>query len=250
MEVNTRGPGPAAPFLSARDRFTTEYSLTLPVQVHIQEDPDARTWTTHHEDHHKLNISRAAAQSAMASELALHEYSHMLRHEQEHPSHIQSTREAIYLALAGESVEQQHLTHCYQISNHMKDIYADDITLRVGPSTKLLRFLESQLAAAVTDRSNLGLQHGTRITAQTHPAMTAINSAFALALLERHDALPSSHRIYDLAHAAATDAQAVHFDWYKNQFKSLPTDPTDREYKQILVDLTREYATTQNTAAD
>jgi len=36
--------------------------------------------------------------------------------------------------------------------------------------------------------------------------MTAVNAAFALALLERNGAIDDAHRIYDLAHAAAEDA--------------------------------------------
>jgi len=78
----------------------------------------------------------------MARELAVHELSHMARYEEGHASHIQSTEEALYLGLSGETVERRKLAHCYQIANHMKDIYADDITLSVAPADKLLGFLE------------------------------------------------------------------------------------------------------------
>ena len=148
MDIRVQGTGPTSPFLSARDLFETEHDLSLPVHVQLQNDPDERTWAGHYDDRHVLNISRQAASSAMARELALHELAHMARYEQEHPSHIQSTEEVLYLALAGKSVERRKLAHCYQIANHMKDIYADDITLSVAPADKLLGFLESTLAAS------------------------------------------------------------------------------------------------------
>ena len=254
MEVHVHGPGPATPFLRARDIFETEYDLDWPVHVRIRESPDERTWTAHPDDH-VLNISRQAATSAMARELALHEFAHMARHEEGHASHTQSTEEVLFLALSGKSVERRRVTHCYQIANHMKDIYADDITLRVGPTNKLVSFLESELAAAVADRPTRGRgspgrgrgeptreRDGLRLTGTADPEMTAVNAAFALALVERHDLVDSDHRLYDLAHAAANDAPEVSLSGFKHRFKSLGPDPDESEYRRALVDATREYA--------
>ncbi len=242
MDVRVQGPGPAAPFLSARDLFETEHDLDRPVHVHVRTDPDERTWTGHHDDRHVLNVSRRAATSAMARELALHEFAHMLRHEQDHPSHTQSTEEAIYLALSGRSVERRRLTHCYQIANHMKDIYADDVTLSVGPADKLVDFLEAGLAAALDDRPLPGFAARHRVTATADPEITAVNAAFALALVERHDLASNDHRLYDLAHAAADDAPGIDLDGFKRQFRSLAADTDESEYRKALVDVTRTYA--------
>jgi hypothetical protein len=263
MEVHVHGPGPATPFLRARDLFETEYDLDSPVHVRIRENPDERTWTAH-PDHHVLNISRQAATSVMARELALHEFSHMARHEQDHPSHTQSTEEVLFLALSGKSVERCRVVHCYQIANHMKDIYADDITLRVGPTDKLVSFLESELAAAVADRPARGPDRAVsgrdgpvrgrdalRLTSTADPEMTAVNAAFALALVERHDLVESDHRLYDLAHAAANDAPGVSLSGFKHRFKSLGPNPGESEYRRALVDAAREYAVGERkTAAD
>ncbi|WP_121821747.1 DUF5781 family protein [Halostella salina] len=243
MDVRVQGPGPAAPFLGARDLFETEYDLDRPVRVRVREDPDERTWTGHHDDHHTLNISRQAATSAMARELALHEYAHMRRHEAGHPSHTQSTEEALFLALAGKSVERRRLTQCYQIANHMKDIYADDITLSVGPPDKLVAFLESSLARAVVDapgRPPGGVAHPADPAAD--PEITAVNAAFALAMVERHDLVDGDHRLYDLAGAAAADAPGIDVDRFRRRFRSLADDPDESEYRKALVDATREYA--------
>ncbi|USZ69361.1 DUF5781 family protein [Halorussus salilacus] len=248
MDVHVHEPGPSAPFLRARDLFETGYDLDRPVHVHVRDSPDERTWTAHPEGRHVLNISRQAATSAMARELALHEYAHMARHEQAHPSHTQSTEEVLFLALSGTSVERRRVTHCYQIANHMKDIYADDITLRVGPTDKLVSFLESELAAAVADRPTprrhgpAGDRDGLRITSTADPEMTAVNAAFALALVERHGLVDGDHRLYDLAHAAADDATDVDLWGFKRRFESLGPDPDESEYRRNLVDAAREYA--------
>jgi len=251
MDVGVDGPGPAEPFLGARDLFATEYDLDRPVRVQIREDPDERTRVSHDDDGHYLVISRQAATSAMARELALHEFAHMHHHETGHPSHTQSTEEAIFLALAGRSVERRKLTHCYQIANHMRDVYADDVWMRLAPGDKLVPFLESSLAAAVADRpdregTGVGraqADHGTRLSPTADPEITAVNAGFALALVERHDLVDGGHRLYDLAHAAAHDAPEVSLSEFKRHFASLAPDPDESEFRQALVDVTRAYAT-------
>ncbi|PSQ38946.1 hypothetical protein BRD13_05090 [Halobacteriales archaeon SW_5_70_135] len=287
MNVRVRGAVPPAPFLSARDLLLTEHSLDHPVEVEVRDDPDERTWAAHYDDRHVLNVSRQAATSAMARELALHELAHMVRHEQGHPSHTQSTREALYLALAGQSVEKRRVTHCYQIANHMRDIYADDITLSVGPTDKLVAYLESSLAAAVADAPAParpggswgsmppldpgatvtgdgttpagpasppgGLLNGESVrplTAGADPDITAVNAAFALALVERHDLVDDDHRLYDLAHAAASDAPGVSLAGFKRRFAALGDDPSESEFRKSLVETARAYVTAGDRAAD
>ena len=241
MDIRVPGSGPTDPFLSAAALFETERDVSLPVYVRIREDPDERTWAGHYDDRHVLNISRQAATSAMARELALHELSHMARYEEAHPSHRQSTREAIYLALAGETVERRKLSHVYQLANHMKDIYADDITLAVAPGEKLVTFLESRLAAAVADRPATAPTGWSLASPGADPEITAVNAAFALGLVERHGLVDDEHRIYDLAHAAADDAPHVSIGRFTDVFRSLADDPSESEYRKSLVDATREY---------
>ena len=250
MDVRVTGRGPAEPFLAARDLLATEHELELPVVVKFREDPDDRTVAGHYDDRHELLVSRRAASSAMARELALHEFAHMARYEEEHPSHVQSTEEALFLALAGRSVERRKLAHCYQIANHMKDIYADDITLDIGPTSKLVAFLESSLASAVADSPPPVPGGWQRLTEAADPEITAVNAAFALALLERHDAIDEDHRLYDLADAAAADAPEVSLSTFKHHFRSLGADPDASEYRKALVDVTREYALGGGRAAD
>jgi len=241
MEIHVRG-GPAEPFLGARNLFATEYDLDDPVTVRVREDPDERTRVSHDAAGHHLTISRQAATSAMARELALHEFAHMHHHEHDHPSHTQSTEEAIYLALAGHSVERHKLVHCYQIANHMKDIYADDVWMALVSGEKLASFLEAGLAAAVSDRPG-GQPGWTRLTPAADPEITAVNAAFAVALCERHDLVDGGHPLYDLAHAAAQDAEGVDLTEFKRYFAGLSRDTDESEFRKALVDVTRAYAT-------
>ncbi|MEF8775343.1 MAG: DUF5781 family protein [Haloarculaceae archaeon] len=249
MDVRVDGPGPAEPFLGARDLFATERRLSRPVEVRIVEDPDERTRVSHDETGHRLTTSRAAATSAMARELALHEFAHMHHYETAHPSHTQDTQEAIFLALAGRTVEQRKLTHVHQIANHMKDIYADDLWMDVAPADKIVSFLESSLAAAVADRPS-DPRAWDRLTPASDPEITAVNAAFALALVERHDLVDADHRLYDLAHAAALDAPAVDLVAFKRRFRSLERDPDESTFRKALVDVTRAYVCRDGRAAD
>ena len=250
MDVRVQGAAPTEPFLGAADLFETEFDLALPVRVVVRDDPDERTWAAHYDDHHVLNISRKAASSAMARELALHEFAHMARNEEGHPSHTQPIEEALFLALSGRRVERRKLTHCYQIANHMKDIYADDLTLSVGPADKLVHFLESQLATAVADRPAAVPDGGRLLTSGADPDITAVNAAFALGLVERHDLVDADHRLYDFAHAAADDAPHVRLDDFRRRFRSLVDDPTESDYRKALVDVTRSYVLDDAPAAD
>ncbi len=267
MDLRVEGPGPSEPFLGARDLFETERHLRRPVTVRIVEDPDERTRVSHTETSHTLTISQQAATSAMARELALHEFAHMHHFECEHPSHTQSLKEVIFLALAGRTVERRKLTHCRQIANHMKDIYADDVWLSVAPADKLVDFLESSLAAALADRPReppawdrmavepqsepeAGKERPLRRTSTADPEITAVNAAFALGLVERHDLVDEDHRLYDLAHAAAADAPQIDLQQFKQWFRSLAADPDESEYRKTLVDVTRAYAGGEGPAAD
>lgn len=251
MDLRVLGGAPADPFLSAADLFETEFSLDYPVFVTVIDDPDSRTWAAHYEDHHVLNISRQAATSAMAREFALHELSHMARNEERHVSHYQSTDEAVFLALTGRAIERRKLVHCYQIANHCKDIYADDLTLSVAPADKLVHFLESQLADSLMNRpqTTIGPEYR-RVTPGSDPDITAVNAAFALALVERHDLIPSSHRLYDLAHAAADDAPNISLGTFKEHFRTLADDPSESEYRRTLVDVVQRYVVGPSVAAD
>jgi len=110
------------------------------------------------------------------------------------------------------------------------------------PPSKLVSFLESELAAAVATRSEpTPWPDSRRITAGSDPEITAVNAAFALGLVERHDVIDAGHRLYDLAHAAADDAPGVDLDAFKRRFRSLGADPSASDYRKALVDATRAY---------
>ncbi len=234
MEVAVHGRGNPGPFLSARDTFETEYDLEHPVHVRVRADPDERTWTAHYDTHHVMNVSKRVASSTMARELAVHEFAHMKRYEEGHISHKFSTKEALYLALTEPNPDQELTAHGLQIANHMKDIYADDITLEVTDAAKLVAFFESRLADALS-RSDPDAE-------PTGAAITAVNAAFAVAMCERHGVIDSSHRLYDLAHAARNDAPDIRFEAFTDRFRSLAPHPSETEYRRELVGTIRSYA--------
>jgi len=86
---------------------------------------------------------------------------------------------------------------------------------------------------------------GQRLTPTSDPDITAVNAAFALALVERHDLVEDDHPMYDLAHIAADDAPHVGLATFKRHFATLARDTDVSTYRKALVDVTRDYATAQ-----
>jgi hypothetical protein len=124
----------------------------------------------------------------------------------------------------------------------MKDIYADDVWMAMVPGDKLVAFLEASLAAAVADLP-AGQPGWTQLTPAADPDITAVNAAFALALVERHDLAGEGHQLYELAHAAGADADGIDLAEFKGYFADLSPDPDESEFRKALVDVTRAYAT-------
>ena len=240
MDIRVHGPAPPTPFEEARKRFERSHDLEQPVDVRIEADSEARTWTGHYEDRHLLSIPNRLARSVMARELALHEFAHMRRAEESHPSHTVDTEEALFLSFAGREIESAALPHAYQIANHIRDIYADDITLSMTSGEKLAAFLESELAAAIADVPQSPPAVGYRLSGDADPGLTVVNAAFALALLDRHD-VEADHRIDDLAHAAERDAPGVDLDGFRTTFRTLDDDPSERDCLRTFVDVFDTY---------
>jgi hypothetical protein len=242
MEVNVRGGAPPGVFLSAAEMLETRYDVDDPVYVTVEDDPDTRTHVLHYSDHHEVVISAAAVSSAMARELILHEFAHVVRHEEGHTSHHLEPAEALMLGTAGRRVPRSKLIHCYQIANHMRDIYADDITLDLLPPQKLMSYLTSAVAAAVTETRHPTMgPHSRLVSRAPDPEITAVNAAFAMGVARRHDVDPRAHRLEALAHAAADDAPRIDVDIFADRFAKLQADPSTREYRRDLVEMMRTY---------
>ena len=240
MDVRVRGKGPVRPFETARSRFEAVHDLEKPVTIRIQPDPDVRTMATHEKNRHTLTISEAVARSSLTVELAVHEFAHMRRIEQRHPSHTVDVIEALYLASAGQQLDRETIVQAHQIANHVRDVYADDITFEIAPGEKLAGFLESELAMAIADNPRSGPADGYRRSAFADPTLTAVNAAFALALLDRHD-VSTEHRLAELAHAAQTDAPNIDIEVFERYFAGLQPGPSETDCLRTLIDLFEAY---------
>jgi len=137
------------PFLGAADLFETEWVPRRPGSRESARGPRA-TWAGHYDGYHVLNVSKRAHTSAMMARARRpRAVAHGPLRGGARLSRPVDRGGAVPRALRRDGGAPQARAHCYQIANHMKDIYADDITLSVAPADKLLGFLESTLAAAV-----------------------------------------------------------------------------------------------------
>jgi len=240
MDIRVHGPAPPTPFEEARRRLEGAHDVEKPVEVRIETDAEARTWTGHQPDRHVLSIPQQVARSVMATELVVHEFAHMVLAEESHPSHTVDTEEVLFLSFTDRPLDRTSLPHALQIANHVRDIYADDITLSVTNGEKLAAFLESELAAAIADVPRNPPATGYRLSGDADPGITVVNAAFALALLERHE-VNADHRIEELAHAAQRDAPHIDLERFRTTFQTLEADPTERECMRTFVDVIGRY---------
>jgi len=182
------------PFLGAADLFETEWSLDDPVHVKVR-DPDERTWAGHYDGYHVLNVSKRAATSAMARELAVHELSHMARYEEgARVSHPIDRGGAVPRALRRDGGAPQARALLPDREPHEGHLRRRHHALgRARGQAPRLPRVDPRGRRRRPTPSLPGRRPP--VTAGADPEITAVNAAFALALVERHDIAGPGHRI-------------------------------------------------------
>ena len=103
------------------------------VSVVVDEKLPFMGYTSRRAQSHTIVVSGFAARSGMLEGLLAHEMSHVYRNITNHPSH----NERIIAHLAGSFSNQHKLDADYQgeilhqVINHVQDLYADDISMKV-----------------------------------------------------------------------------------------------------------------------
>lgn len=103
------------------------------VSVVVDENLPFMGYTSRQPRSHTIVVSGFSVKSAMLKGLLIHELSHVYRNITNHPSH----NERIITPLAGSFSNQHKLDADYQreilhqVINHVQDLYADDISMKV-----------------------------------------------------------------------------------------------------------------------
>jgi len=240
MDLRVQGMSPD-PFLGAADLFETEWSLDDPVHVKVREDPDERTWAGHYDGYHVLNVEARRHQRDGPRAGRPRAVAHGPLRGGARVSHPIDRGGAVPRALRRDGGAPQarallpdrepHEGHLRRRHHALGRARGQAPRLpRVDPRGRRRR-----PPRGLPGRRPAG--HG-----RCRPEITAVNAAFALALVERHDIAGPGHRIYDLARAAGSDTDAVDVDAFKERFLALGPDPSESDYRKALVAAARAYA--------
>lgn len=109
------------------------FEIGQPVEVMVDENLPFMGYTSRQWQKHVIVVSGFAVKSAMLEGLLAHELSHVYRNVTDHPSHNEKLLENVACAFT----RLHDLTQGYQgeilhqAINHIQDLYADDISVRV-----------------------------------------------------------------------------------------------------------------------
>jgi hypothetical protein len=147
-------------------------------------------YTTRQSQKHVIVVSGFAAESSMLEGLLAHELSHVYRNITNHPSH----NEEIITTLAGSFIKDHKLTTDYQhevlhqVINHVQDLYADDISIKVLTSSENRILDPTQLGGFFVEWvKDEPVKTGDMLKDQWVNAAIMLNNCFALSNMQRHN---------------------------------------------------------------
>lgn len=117
------------------------YVITQPVEVKVDEKLPFMGYTSRQWEKHVIVVSGFATQSLLLWGLLTHELSHVYRNLSNHPSHneeILANATGSFTQVHGLSEDYQRQV-LHQAINHIQDLYADDIAVRVIQSNPQMR---------------------------------------------------------------------------------------------------------------
>jgi hypothetical protein len=234
--------------LMARAGFAIEEE----VSVVVDRDLPFMGYTSRQWRQHTIVVSGFAVRSGMLQGLRAHELSHVYRNVTNHPSH----NDWIISQLASSFINRYKLDTDYQreilhqVINHVQDLYADDITMKVLATDNGLfdpRQLEGFFVDWIKDeRARTGLSKRDRWV----NAAIMLNNSFALSNMQRHSINDHEKKAESKSHAFLTriNLEAARGFSYFNDFKvGLKEQVTKAEFQHEMKEyLTHFFQVVQN----
>jgi hypothetical protein len=180
-------------------------------------------------ERHTLFVSVQAVESDMLDGLIAHEFGHMVRTEEAHPSH----RADVYGVMEKEVRIPPGAHEAFgQGFNHIQDIYADDLAFPVFSGRNGRRAYDF-FAAWVDHNVNA------RGKERWHNLGLAASNGFAIGNLVRHRLIANGDPLWDRARAfdRASGFEAV--DGFVDFYANLPDDPDPPAFVAEVKELAR-----------
>jgi hypothetical protein len=207
--------------------------IERPVSLVVEPMPImGATQTTR--DGHRLHVAAHAVGSGALDGLLAHEAGHMVRAERGHPSHRPEVHRRAYDAVAVPPRSRNAFGGvAREAINHVEDVYADDLALRVLGA-------DDRMAAFFSDWA----RNSARVGGDRWETVgNGVTVAFALGNLARHGIPPEDGVVRHAdAFAAAADIQS--FPGFVATFRDLPgtdeTEPVEASIRGLLTAIASE----------
>ncbi len=209
------------------------------VQVAVDPKLPIMGYTTPQGRNYRIVVSGMAVKSGMLEPLLIHEMSHVYRMQTHHPSHNQRTITKVVNTLAKQSLSQDYQQKIIgELVNHIQDLYADDIAIRVIkqieslPKNQLTEFLQDWVKDEPIKSNDARRDRWVS-------SAIMVNNARALSQMKRHriedigdKALASSMKFLTQI-PPSTSRQS---EYFRNVMTNLEEKITEEKYTDLLTD--------------
>ncbi len=218
------------------------YKVNANVEIAVDDKLPFMGYTSGEWKNHKVVVSGFAVKSGMLDGLLAHELSHVYRNITNHPSHnyrLISEVLDLYPKQAKTGYQQEGL---HAAINHLEDLYADDIAMKVyfqgglGKIATIQEFLTDWVSDRIPD--------GDGAKAQWARASTMLNNCFALSDMERHqiaDAGGAAGSKNEKFLSRLSSVASGRFDYFHKFMVGLPEEITEQGFKTKLREYVEEY---------
>lgn len=227
-------------------RLMERYGFGIDEEVNVVVDKDLpfMGYTSRQWQKHVIVVSGMAVRSGMLKGLLAHELSHVYRNVTNHPSH----NERIIAHLASWFIKnykvdvdyQRQILH--QVINHVQDLYADDVTMKILAADGGLLDPEQLEGFFIEWIKEEPVKTGLDKRDRWANAAIMLNNCFALSNMQRHNIndhnqrakLKSNAFLSGISRNAAKD-----FSYFNDFMIGLKEQVTEAEFQQEM----KEYLT-------
>jgi len=220
------------------------FEIAQPVEVVVDSNLPFMGYTIPQGDGFRIVVSGTAVSSGMLEGLLVHEMSHIYRMQTNHPSHNGRIIGTVLSKLVSRSPLQEYQQQVlHNLVNHIQDLYADDIALKVFRTSGVLSMeqLSRFFQGWVKDTP---VESGDPRRDRWVNSSIMVNNARAIGQMARHgiediggSASKSNARF--LSHVSSNVAE--HFDYFRNLMTNLDRNITEEGYRVLLLEYLKRF---------
>jgi hypothetical protein len=221
------------------------FRINQEVKVTVDKKLPFMGYTSRQWQSHIIVVSGFALESPMLEGLLTHELSHVYRNITHHPSHSEPLiASLVHILIDDHKLDrdyEQEILH--QAINHIQDLYADDIAVRVLGANYGTRFLEQLGDFFLGWIKEEPATRGVRPRDRWINASMLLNNSFAISNMERHNitegliekAKMSNDRFLNRINPSA----AMQFSYFNRFMVGLEEDVSEAGFREQMEEYLR-----------